>query len=542
MVVRAIAVVVAGAAVPACAGPLFALGVVVAIGIGMSNAGNDLCNAMGVTVGAGVLSLRQAVVIGALFDGLGGLLMGSRVTNTIAGGIVKRSLYTGVDGPDLLAKSMLVVMGSGALTMLTGTLARVPISAHHSVVGSLVAMALLTRGPEAVEWWLVGEIVFSWIGNPLLGMACSMATFTLIDVAILSRPSPAAAFGAHKWLIYTLSVCTCLPFVLVKSPQLHVPLPLALAASCALGLACAFYSDALAARLAAANAYARAGGMGPTPASSDDDEVVQPQELRSFASFEYDEEEEGPAVACVRPANAAAGSRGRGARGAEGGDDADGGSESTPIIAAKEGGVPARTGAHAPHAAAARPRTSSARLSEIESVESSFSPLLLLSAVSVAFVHGAQDVSNSAGPLMQLNAVLAGGAADGTDGQWPLLLAVCAFVAGDLTLGWRVIGTVGSEITDMTPSRAFAAQMGTVVALTSATIVALPVSSSECIIGSVVGVGLAKRYLGYVDGGVELKVLKRIFTAWVLTIPYAGLLAAMLFTLINLGCPLPRHV
>lgn len=191
----------------ACAGPIFWVGVFAAIGIGMSNAGNDLCNAMGVTVGAGVLSLRQAVGVGALFDGLGGLLMGSRVTNTIAAGIIKRDLYAGVDGPDMLAKSMLVVMGSGGITMLTATMGKVPISAHHSVVGSLVAMALLTRGPEAVEWWLVGEIVLSWVGNPLLGMACSMASFALIDYTILSCAEPTLAFHRHKWLIYTLSMC-----------------------------------------------------------------------------------------------------------------------------------------------------------------------------------------------------------------------------------------------------------------------------------------------------------------------------------------------
>eukprot|EP00965_Chrysotila_dentata_P059057 1960099-Pleurochrysis_carterae.AAC.4 len=82
---------------------------------------------------------------------------------------------------------MLVVMFSGGLTMLTGTFGRVPISAHHSVVGSLVAVALITKGPDAVHWELVKEIVFSWVGNPLLGMFTSCCIFVGIDKLVLKR-------------------------------------------------------------------------------------------------------------------------------------------------------------------------------------------------------------------------------------------------------------------------------------------------------------------------------------------------------------------
>ena len=107
-----------------------------------------------------------------------------------------------------------------------------------------------------------------------------------------------------------------------------------------------------------------------------------------------------------------------------------------------------------------------------------------------------------------------------------------------MTLGSKVIVTVGSKITDMTPSRAFAAQMGTVVALTSATLLALPVSTSECIVGSVIGVGLAKKVCGYEDAGLNLRVLRKIWAAWLLTIPYAGTIAALFFYFVQLLCRL----
>ena len=96
-----------------CLPLVFVLGVITSVGIGIGNAGNDLCNAMGVTVGSKVLPLKHAVIIGAMFDGLGGLLMGSRVTNTISAGIVHPEIYS--TEPTLLAKAMLVVMFSGEL-------------------------------------------------------------------------------------------------------------------------------------------------------------------------------------------------------------------------------------------------------------------------------------------------------------------------------------------------------------------------------------------------------------------------------------------
>ena len=94
-----------------CVQLIFWLGVVASVAIGLGNAGNDLCNAMGVTVGARVLPLWKAVVLGALFDGLGALLMGGRVAHTVGERIVDPALYS--DEPLLLAKAMLVCAVSG---------------------------------------------------------------------------------------------------------------------------------------------------------------------------------------------------------------------------------------------------------------------------------------------------------------------------------------------------------------------------------------------------------------------------------------------
>lgn len=482
-----------------CPSLLFGAALVAAVAIGVGNAGNDLCNSVGVVVGSGTLSLRQAVCVGALFDCFGGLAMGARVTNTIAAGIVNGELFEGPGGPDLLAKSMLICMLSGGVTMLTGTLCRVPISAHHSVVGSLVAMAVLTRGPSAVHWELVKDIVFSWVGNPLLGMLTSFVTFSAIHGAILRTPSPRASFVRWQPVLYVFTACTCLPFVLTKSPWLKASVWLAFAVSIAVGLVASRFADALVDGLEAAKTYAHR----PVDQSSDLDEPWPPPRLTS-----------GEAV------DGAARPRGRGFRvsshtDAAGDDDDDDLRERAPIIST----------------------------SELRGVERSFTVLLVISALSVATVHGAQDVSNVAGPLTTITRVLHGAGDEAAVGglTWPLLLGVAAFGLGDLVLGGMVITTVGSKITDFSPSRAYAAQVGTVFALFSATAASLPVSSSECIVGSVIGVGIGKKLLGYADD-LDFKVLRKIWLAWALTIPYAGTIASVLFFLVELACPSPGGV
>ena len=493
----------------ACLSLIFYLGLITSVGIGIGNAGNDLCNAMGVTVGAKVLPLRHAVAVGALFDGLGGLLMGSRVTNTISSGIVNPSIYAA--DPSLLAKAMLVVMFSGGATMLTGTFGRVPISAHHSVVGSLVAVACITKGPGAVHWELVYEIVFSWIGNPLLGMLTSFAIFVAIDALVLQADEPVTSFGRYKWALYLLSFQACLPFVLTKSPQIDVGGGTAVLISCLLALLFAAFSPAV---------------------------------LRWLALVRGEEEEASSEVGLIASQSA---------DGSEDADDADAEAQSgAPAKAPLGGGLSPHTSSSGDALSAAdEAMRSAAGAAKQRAVEEHFCPLLILSALSVAFVHGAQDVSNAAGPLMQIVATVkaakhphshkevprgADADVDGAELPWPLLLGVGAFVLGDLTLGSKVIVTVGSKITDMTPSRAFAAQMGTVVALTSATLLALPVSTSECIVGSVIGVGLAKKFRAYDDAGLNFQVLKKIWAAWLLTIPYAATIAAIFYGFVQLLC------
>ena len=141
---------------------------------------------------------EQAVVLGALFDGCGALLMGGRVAHTVGERIVDPALYW-ADEPLLLAKAMLVVMLAGGATMITGTLVAMPISAHHSVVGALVAVGCPSAARRRCAGRLCATLRSRGSATPLLGLATSAAIFLLIDRAVLARTDPDAAFRAWRW-------------------------------------------------------------------------------------------------------------------------------------------------------------------------------------------------------------------------------------------------------------------------------------------------------------------------------------------------------
>ena len=119
---------------------------------------------------------------------------------------------------------------------------------------------------------------------------------------------------------------------------------------------------------------------------------------------------------------------------------------------------------------------------------------------------------------------------------WVLTLGAVGFVLGILTLGERTILTVGSKITKLTPSRSFAVQLGTAISVLSSTVLGLAVSTSHCLVGSLIGIGLASQVMARLRGGgggdgteLDLRVLGKIALGWAATIPLAMVVSVVLF-------------
>ena len=170
---------------------------------------------------------------------------------------------------------------------------------------------------------------------------------------------------------------------------------------------------------------------------------------------------------------------------------------------------------------------------KLEGAEKPFVPLLILSALTVAFAHGANDVGNAVGPLAAVFEATLNGSIAGTPQMpiWVLAIGSAGFVVGIAALGSRTIATVGGKITTLTPSKSFSVQIGAAVAVLSSTVLGLAVSTSHCLVGSVVGVGIASK-ISKAGGSLNGRMLLKIFIGWGVTIPLAMLVAIFFYAVI----------
>ncbi len=159
-------------------------------------------------------------------------------------------------------------------------------------------------------------------------------------------------------------------------------------------------------------------------------------------------------------------------------------------------------------------------------VERVFGLLMVVTACSMAFAHGSNDVANAIGPVAAIISV----AQTGVVGQqsavsiWILLLGGCGIVIGLATFGRHVIATVGSSITSLTPTRGFAAELAAASTIVLASGTGIPISTTHTLVGAVLGVGFARGM-----SAIDLSVVGRIFVSWVVTIPAGGILTIVIF-------------
>ncbi len=160
-------------------------------------------------------------------------------------------------------------------------------------------------------------------------------------------------------------------------------------------------------------------------------------------------------------------------------------------------------------------------------VESVFSVLMVVTACAMAFAHGSNDVANAIGPLSAVVSTIEHSgqiAAQSQIAWWILPLGGIGIVIGLATLGHKVMATVGTGITELTPSRGFAAQLATASTVVLASGTGLPISTTQTLVGAVLGVGFARGI-----AALNLGVVRNIVASWIVTLPAGALLAVIFF-------------
>jgi len=159
-------------------------------------------------------------------------------------------------------------------------------------------------------------------------------------------------------------------------------------------------------------------------------------------------------------------------------------------------------------------------------VDRLFRVLQLFSAAAYSLGHGGNDAQKTMGIIAVLLYAHAGHKGGFVIPLWVVLSCQTAMALGTLSGGWRIVHTMGSKITRLSPMQGFCAETGGAITLFTATYLGVPVSTTHTITGAIVGVGAARR-----TSAVRWGVARGIVMAWVITMPIAGLIAAALYAI-----------
>lgn len=406
-------------------GPVF-LALAIAFGLYMTwgIGANDVANAMGTSVGSRAITVKQAIMIAAVFEFAGAFIAGGNVTSTIRKGIIDPTPITGQ--PEILVFGMLAALLAAAVWLTIASWRGWPVSTTHSIVGALVGFALAGIGVDAVQWNQIGLIAASWVISPALGGFLAFVMMQSIRKFILNTETPfqnAQKYGPlYVFLLgFVMSLVTL--FKGLKHLNLDLSVGASFAAAAFFGLFIAFIGWLLIRRV-----------------------TMDPKADRKY---------------------------------------------------------------------------------HFASVEKIFTPMMIFSACSMAFAHGSNDVANGIGPLAAIVSVINSGGEIAQNSPlplWILVLGGSGIVIGLATLGYRVMKTIGTKITELTPTRGFSAELAAAATVVLASRTGLPVSTTHILVGAVIGVGLARGM-----GAIDLRVIGRIVVSWIVTLPAGGILAALFF-------------
>ncbi len=192
---------------------------------------NDVANAMGTSVGSKSITFRQAVVLAAIFEFEGAVLVGSHVTDTVRKGIIDPTQFE----PHMLVIGMLAALIASALWINVATWFGQPVSTSHSIVGSLLGVGLVAGG--AVQWITVGSIVSSWFVSPIASGVLAFLVFRFITRKILGVDKPSHAAQRYApYFVALVAFMLTLSFIYKGLPRLDLDWPLRRAVPFAAGV------------------------------------------------------------------------------------------------------------------------------------------------------------------------------------------------------------------------------------------------------------------------------------------------------------------
>ena len=444
---------------------------------------NDAANAFATSVGSKALTLKQAVVLAAIFETSGAILMGSHVTDTIRKGIADYKCFE--NDADLLMYGCMWVILSVGMWLFLASYLEMPVSTTHSCVGGMIGMAMVLKGPDCVIWYKavdtfpyiggVGGIVMSWVLSPVFSGIIASCVFGITRSLVLRKNFNTNRINwAYPILIgSTMTINTF--FIIYKGAKGlgldKTPLDIAFGVAFGIGGISALVTIPLVPKLKkyVTNKFKSNGNN--IELSTIDDEIKS-------NSIQLNITDKAELNRIVKLHN-------------------------------------------------------NAEKFDIKT-EEIFKYLQIFTAVCDAFSHGANDVANAIGPFATIWIIYqSGGQLDkkldmGNDSYWILGLGGIGIATGLFVYGKKITYAIGEKLVKITPSRGVAVELSSALVVIIGSRLKIPLSTTHCQVGATVGVGFLENTKDC--SGINCKVFWKTAVGWIITCLVVGLTSALLIS------------
>lgn len=470
---------------------IFATGVIFAFYNAWGGGANDCANSFATAVGSKTLTLKQAVMVASVFEFTGAVLMGSHVTDSVRKNIVSLDIFE--DDPGALMLGMLCADLASAIWLTVATYLRWPVSTTHSIIGAIIGFALAYGGADAINWDKTGFIVLSWVVSPLVAGIFSLSFFTLIKKFVFETVNPLQRTEKIFPILTFITFFINSLFIIYKgSPALDIdemPIENCIGISLGIGVFTGCISQFIYLPFAKRRELMR-NNSGPVE--------IEMQEMGNSRMSSYiqtvdneDPDEDQDLNAKIETVR----------------------ENLKSLITEQEENKINELHENAYHVD--------------EKSDNLCSWLQIFTSCFSSFAHGSNDVANAIAPLATIYSIYTLDRVESTSNVpvWILLIGGVGIVFGLATWGYKIINKIGRELTKISPSRGFIIELASATTVIIASRTELPVSTTHCQVGSVVGCGLSNG-----KKNVEWKLLRGILWSWVITLPVTGFLSAALFS------------
>ncbi|XP_075235876.1 na[+]-dependent inorganic phosphate cotransporter type III [Lycorma delicatula] len=537
----------------------FMVAFVLAFGIGA----NDVANSFGTSVGSKVLTIRVACCLATVFEIAGAVLLGYKVSDTMRKGILDVTLYEGAE--EELILGCLSCLAGSAVWLLVATFFKLPISGTHSIVGATVGFSLVCRGTDGIQWKALGLIVCSWFISPVLSGVFSVLLFLFIRKFILQSDAPFNRGLKFLPFFYGATITVNIFSILHDGSKLlhfdKIPLWGSIILSVSLGFITSILVQLILVPWQKKKILIESSRQA-SPVTPREMEEVCSVRLKKIpntkkASGDYykiaqenicnNKNNSFPVTTNDSPTVTVNVS----------GDDINDNNkmESINTVSANTENrlAPSFPSGTSTPTYGLSPNSSSVLLikeaaeqkqdvavvkadTEVkydrDDVSQVFAFLQILTATFGSFAHGGNDVSNAVGPLIAVWLIYNEGSVMQRSEApiFVLLFGGVGIATGLWIWGRRVIQTIGEDLTTITPPIGFTVEIGAALTVLLASKIGIPISTTHCKVGSVVLVG----YVSSSVSGVDWKLFRNIVSAWIVTVPIAGLISAAIMYVLKL--------